>query len=117
MLRADVAAIDVVEVAVPSLRAHRQQPLPRKHRVDPVHPTDHTRVAGTDRVGVRQDDRKVERTRFLDPRGAGHLAVAVERIPTGGAGLADAIASARQYRGDYGAHRALSGDQRPDTAD
>jgi len=40
----------------------------------------------------------------LDPRGAGHLAVAVERVPARRACTPHPVASARQDRGDAGAY-------------
>src|SRR6185295_20185929 len=85
VLGPDVSAVDVVQVAVPSFRADGKEPLPGELRVDALDPADDAGVAGADRVRIRQHDRQIERTCLIDPGGAGHLAVAVERVPAGGA--------------------------------
>ena len=105
MFGSDVAAVDVVEIAVPGLCADWQQPLPGEPWIVPVDPADDAGVAGADRVRIRQHDRKIERSGLVDPGGAGHLAVAVERVPARGARPADPFAAARQNRGDAGTHR------------
>ena len=117
VLGADVTTVEVVEVPVPRFGAHRQQPVPREQRVDAVDPADHPGVAGADRVRIRQHDRQIERSGLVDPCGAGHLAVSVERVPACGAGLTDPGPTARQNRGHAGAHRALADDQRAVAAD
>src|SRR5262249_42325863 len=76
-------------------------------------PVDGAAMAGADRMGVGDEDRRGQRAGLLDPGDAGHLAVAVQRVEACGAGIADSLAATRQDRGDAGAHRALANPERP----
>jgi hypothetical protein len=50
------------------------------------------------------DDRALDLAALVDPRGAGHLAIAVEREPGAEHRRIEGAAAARQDRGDAGAH-------------
>ena len=111
-LRRDVTAVDVVQVAVPRLGDHRQQPGGTEHRDDAPRPIAPSRCGRRPRECVLvMSDRHRERPALLDPGGAGHLAVAVERVPPGGTGLPEAGVTAGHDRGDAGAHRPLADHQ------
>ena len=60
---------------------------------------------------VGDENRGAEKAGFLDPGGAGHLAVAVERVPTCEHTVAER-AALRQDRGDAGTHWSLAAHQR-----
>src|SRR5688572_17264375 len=107
MFRLHVEAVDVTEPAIPGFRHDRQRPLdvglnpagalplPGNHRV--------TRHA--DAVRIREHNRTFEKTRFLNPRGAGHLAVAVECKHSGKYRRGTKCFATRKYCRDAGAHR------------
>jgi len=77
ILLRDVMAVDVVEIAVPGLRRHRQGPAIGQFGVVADGPGDDRGVGDPDGVGVGDGDRQRERAGLLDPRDAGHLPVAV----------------------------------------
>ena len=54
---------------------------------------------------IGQHDRQIEGSDLFDPGGTGHLAVAVEGVPTGGTRPPQTVAPARQNCGDTGSHR------------
>jgi hypothetical protein len=102
----DVKAVDVVEMAVPGLGDDRQRP-PVAGRVGGAlahAPGDHGVAHHADAVRVGQEHRPLQLPRLLDPGGAGHLAVAVQCEPSAEYRRAQAIAAARQDRGDARAH-------------
>ena len=99
-----MVAVDVVEVPVPRLRHHRQHPLRREPGFCAGRPLDDAAVHGPERVRVRERHRRREPAALGDPRGAGHLAVAVERERAGRARHADAVPAARQDRCHPGLH-------------
>ena len=76
-LLGDMVPVDVVEVAVPGLRRHRQQPGVGEVGVVLDRPGDDRGVGDPDRVGVGDGDRPGEAARLRDPGHAGHLPVAV----------------------------------------
>ncbi len=56
---------------------------------------------------VGDHHRPVEKARILEPGGAGHLAIAVEREPSGEDGIVVCFAAGKNG-GDSGAHRAFA---------
>ena len=98
----DVVAVDVVEVAVPGLRRDREQPGVGEVRVVGVHPGDDAGVRDADRVRVGDRDRALAGAGLFDPRDAGHLAVAVERVIAGRHRVARVGLAARVDGGDSG---------------
>ena len=68
-------------------------------------------------VGVGDHHRAFEKSRLFDPRGAGHLAIAVQRIPAREDRIVDALLAARQDGRHSGAHRALPDHQLARTRD
>jgi hypothetical protein len=59
-------------------------------------------------VRIGDHHRTFKETGFLDPGGAGHFAVAVERPPAGKNGIAHGILPTRENGGDAGAHGAFA---------
>jgi hypothetical protein len=104
MLRADVKAVNVIEVSVPGFGHHRQGP--------PI--TARVWAAGADAPGyggvanhantmsVGQQHRPLKLTGFLKPRRPGHFSVAIEGEPRGEHRNVQGVASARQNGGDPG---------------
>src|ERR1700737_3471503 len=58
-------------------------------------------------MGIADHDRPVEKSGVVNPGGAGHFAVAVEREPGGEDGVSGGFA-ARENGGDSGARRAFA---------
>ena len=110
----DVAAVDVVQVAVPGLGHHREQPGLGDARVMLDGPGDDPGVRDPDRVRVGDHDRAGGGPRLLDPGDAGHLAVAVLRVEPSRVGVAGLGSPARVDRRHAGAD-ALARDQRRET--
>ena len=107
----DVKTVDVVEVAVPGLGDHRQRPpVAGGVRLALTNtPGDRRLVDRTDAVGVGDHDRALELAGLLDPGGAGHLAVAIERKPGTEDRPLEAVLAAWQHRRHPGPHRAAVG--------
>src|SRR5262249_28447407 len=104
VLLLDVEAERVVEVAVVGFGDDRQRPV--LLALDVLgQPLDGAVADGADAGGVGQHDRAFEEAGLLDPGGAGHLAVAVEREPAGEDRVAAILFAARQYSRDAGPHR------------
>src|SRR5262249_44023434 len=101
----DVVAVDVVEVAVPGLRGDREQPHLREARMMLDGPRDDPGMDHADRVRVGDTDRPAERSRLLDPRQAGHLAVAILGVEARRHRITGPGGTARMDRRDAGAHR------------
>ena len=84
-------------------------------RSRPARPAHDARVRRADRVRVGDRDREREHAHLLDPRRAGHLAVAVDRPPPRRRGPSRVRAAVRMDRRDARPHRPLADHQRPVT--
>ncbi len=103
VLRRHVKAVDVVQVPVVGLGDHRVRVVLVEEALGNLPPDDRV-PHDADAVRVRDEDRSFEEPGLVEPVGAGHLAVAVQREPAAedrnpGGGLA-----ARKDRGDTGSH-------------
>ena len=82
MLAFDVEAVDVVERSVIRLGDYRETPpdVWSKCIVDAVipHPLENRITHHTHAVRVGNHHRPLEKTRFLDPGGTGHLTVSIQ---------------------------------------
>jgi hypothetical protein len=109
-----VKSVDVVEPTIVRLGDHRQSPrlearathLPLKNRV----------AHDTDAVRVGDGDRTLQDAALLEPRGAGHLPVAIEGEPGAKHGIATRT-PARMHDGDPGAHWPPPDHELPGTRD
>src|SRR6185503_1931464 len=115
VLRLDVKAVDVVEVAVVGFRDDRQQPRLRV-LLALDRPLDRRVADDADAVRVGDEDRPLEKPGLFDPGRAGHLAVAVHREPAGEHLILRRLA-ARQDGGDAGTNRPAPDLQRPVAGD
>ena len=102
-----VKAVDVVEPAVPGFGDHRQRPLVLVHSVIAERPGDDGVAHHADAVGVGDARRALEKAGFLDPGGAGHLAIAVEAEPSGVDGIGILLSAGQDDR-DAGTDRTLA---------
>ena len=103
-------AVDVIQPAVPGFRDDRQTPPVAGliRRAVRESPGDDRVARHADAVGVRHNDRPFEKSAFVHPRRAGHLAVAVQAEDAGVNRIVERIVSARNDRRHAGAHRALA---------
>ena len=98
VLRLDVQAIDVVQIAVVGLGHHRHRPpMAGLRSLDA--PLDYGIAHYADAVRVGDHDRAFEKAGLLDPCGSGHFAIAIERKPRRENGIAP-IFAARQDSGN-----------------
>ena len=114
MLARHVKPVQVVEPSVERLRHHRQTP-----RLQPGsrHLPPQDRIAhDPDAVRVGDRDRSLEDPALVQPRRAGHLAVAVQREPRAEHRVRAAL-SARMHHGHARAHRPLPHDERAAASD
>ena len=82
MLLFDMPAADVIGQAVIGLGHNRHGPgmvIQKKTGILIDHPTDRGVMHHADRMGIGDADRADKIAGFMNPVGAGHLAVAVER--------------------------------------
>ena len=84
MLRLHVKAVDVVEIAVIGLGSDRQAPIGHDAGLD--QPLDRRIARKPAGMRVGDGDRRVQFATLLEPDRARHLAIAVERIISGGTG-------------------------------
>ena len=80
MLRRHVEAVDVVQASVIRLR-HDRKPPGLQHVLARDFPADDRIAHHADAVRVGDRDWSLEIAALLDPRRAGHLAIAVQREP------------------------------------
>src|SRR4029077_1847085 len=83
---------------------------PRLHSGSRDLPLEDRVAHDADTVRIRDRDGSLEYSRFPKPRGSGHLAVAVERVPRAEYGIVAALPS-RMDDGHAGANRPLSNDE------
>src|SRR5262245_45951098 len=110
MLRLDVESVDVIEAAIVRLRYNGQPPrlLP-----GPLYlPLQNSIVHDAHAVCVRDRDGTFQKSALLQPRGARHLAVAVEREPGTKHGIGVRLAPWMDHR-DTRAHGPLPYHERP----
>ena len=121
VLGLDVKPVDVVQPAIPGFGDHRQRPIVAGRVRGGVRhaPLNHRVAHHAHAVSVGDHHRAFEKSGFLDPCGAGHLAVAVLREPGGEYRIGKRVRAAGQHGRHAGAHRTLadlqfarSGDQR-----
>ena len=105
VLRPDVKPVDVIEVAVPGFSNDRSGPpvatgvgVPHPHS-----PCNHGVVHDADTVRVGEDHGPLEAASFFEPRGASHLAIAIQSEPGTEYRYIDAFLAPRQDRGNTGA--------------
>jgi hypothetical protein len=106
VLRSHMEAVDVIELAVPGLGHYGQRPpvTARVRRARPHAPCDRRVAHDADAVRIGEQDGPFERPGFLEPCGAGHLAVAIQREPAAEHGNVEAHTSAGQDRGHACTH-------------
>ena len=105
-----VESVDVVQVAIISLRHDRQRPpVTRIVRPTLLHPPLDYRIAHHSyTVGVGDHHRPFEEARLLDPGRSGHLTVAVKRVPSGEHWIVEAIFAAGKNGCHSGSHRTFA---------
>ena len=105
-----VKAINIVEPTVPSLGHHRQAPPVSGLIGCPMlnSPRDNRIARHADAVRVRDDDRPFEKAALIDPRCAGHFAVAVQAKEPGVNRVVQRSMTARQNSGHASAHRTFA---------
>src|SRR5689334_4389059 len=115
MLRLDVKSVNVVKPTVPCFRHDRQTPPVSGYirRTMPDSPGDHLIPRDSHAVSVGDDYRSFEKATFVDPRSAGHFAVAVQTKHGGVHRVVKGIVPSRDDGGDASAHRALADLQFP----
>jgi hypothetical protein len=76
-------AVDVVQVAIIGFGRDRQAPVLTSADIVLHHPLERGIARGAAGCGVGDGDRRLQFACFLDPQGAGHFAIAVERMIAG----------------------------------
>ncbi len=108
-------AEDVVEVAVPGLGHDRQAAVERVGQTVGA-PGDERVAHRADAIGVGDRHRIEQEAIILDPRRAGHLAVAIEAEPSG-EDRREVVPAPGEHHGDTRPNRSLAPDQRSLAAD
>ena len=105
-----VKPIDVIEPAVPSLGHHRQAPPVSGLIGCPMlnSPRDNRIARHADAVRVRNNDWSFKEAALINPRCAGHFAVAVERENAGVHRIVKRVMSTRENSGHASAHRTFA---------
>src|SRR6267378_8517552 len=109
----DVEAVDVVQPTIPGFSDDRQRPpVTAGVRLTVGNaPLNHGVANDADAVGIGDHHGALEKAGFLDPGGAGHLAVAILREPAGEDGIHHGIFTSRKYGGDASADGAFADDE------
>src|SRR5207244_3851464 len=102
-LLGDVAAVDVVEVAVPGLTRDRQQPRLGYGGMVEGGPAHDRTVSHAHGVGIRDTHRPAHGSRLVNPRHPSHLAVAVLGVVPRGARVAGVVTATGMDGGHSGA--------------
>ena len=112
VLRPHMETIDVIQMPVPGLRRRPAATTssPRRRRPWPYAPGDDGIAHDTDAVRVGDQDRPFHRTGFVDPRSAGHLAIAVQCEPAAIHAGVERVGATRQDGGDPRPHFAAIGE-------
>ena len=108
-------AVEVVQVTVPGFSDDGQGPWLSESTVLQA-PGDHRVAHHANTMRIGDGHRTVKKAGFLDPRGACHLAVAVQAEPSRVDGV-DVLRAAGQDDCDAGANGTFADFQRPITAD
>ena len=99
----DVESGDVAEIAIVGFGCDRQRPQALAELGKALeHPLQRGVVGEADREGVGDCDRPCEPASVPDPMGAGHLAVAVQRMYAGPDRIEQVLGRARQNGGHAG---------------
>src|ERR1700756_4654074 len=113
-----VEAVDIVQFAIPRFGHHRERPpVFKRNRGSVLYlPVDNGVAYYAHAVRVGDHHGAIEKTGFLDPRGASYLAIAIFREPSSKYGIHGGFSSGENCR-DTGANRSDTNLQLSFTAD